>query len=135
MQSNRGFTLIEVLLCLSITIILSSLTMPQMFIKEKSTSIEEQYISIRSLLEEAKTMALLYHQNVELYMHNNELEYRSNNGNRKIVLDKNYYFKNDNQIYFNQNGNINQGNTVLLCNQKECKSLVFNVGSGDFYLK
>lgn len=132
--NKQGFTIIEVLLCLSITIVLSMLSMPQFFTK-RAISIEEQYVSVRSLLEEAKTTALLYHQKVTMHINSNVIEYQCDTFSRKLVLDEQYYFENSNEVHFNQNGNINQGNTISLCNQEQCRSIVFNVGSGDFYLK
>lgn len=126
--------MVETLLCLSITLLLSMMTMPMIIDKQGIISMETQFSRIRSLLEEAKTLALTQHQKVELIIDTNKIGYQGVKS-RELLLDKDYYFEDIKEIYYNKNGNINQGNSILLCHQELCKSIVFNVGSGDFYLK
>ena len=52
-----------------------------------------------------------------------------------LKLDSEYYFENSFKLNFNENGNINSGNHLNICNGRGCKSIVFNVGSGSFYVK
>ena len=135
MQNNQGFTMVEVLFCLSIIIVLSSFTITLSIQKKDVSSIELEFSKVQSILEEAKTVALKTHQQVNIEIEHDSIYYQTNDMQRTVVLSNTYYFDNIKEIYFNDKGNINQGNTISLCNQTLCKSIVFNVGSGDFYLK
>lgn len=135
MRNNNGFTMVEVLFCLSIIIVLSSFTITLSIQKKDVSSIELEFSKVQSLLEEAKAIALTRHQRVDIEMEENSISYQNDDKDRTVILTDSYYFTNSKEVYFNANGNINQGNTISLCNQNLCKSIIFNVGSGDFYLK
>lgn len=134
MLNNRGFTLIEVIFSISVIIILSLFTLSYACLSPVHLSIEQQCNQVISLLQDAKTQALLNHQKIDIIIENNQISY--NSGNQHVLkLDENYYFENSFELYFNKNGNINSGNTLKLCDKHTCKSIVFNVGSGAFYVK
>lgn len=134
MLNNRGFTLIEVIFSISVIIILSLFTLSYARLSPVYLSIEQQCNQVISLLQDAKTQALLNHQKIDIIIENNQISY--NSGNQHVLkLDENYYFENSFELYFNKNGNINSGNTLKLCDKHTCKSIVFNVGSGAFYVK
>lgn len=135
MLTNRGFTMIEVLFCLSTIIILSTLTLSFTLQNKSSSNFETEFVKIQSLLEEAKTLAINEHQKVDIEIDSNSIGYTVDRRQRTITLAGNFYLDDIKEMYFNNNGNINRGNTIQLCNINECRSIVFNVGSGDFYLK
>ena len=90
--------------------------------------------SVIRLFLYCRTQALLNHQKIDIIIENNQISY--NDGNQHVLkLDENYYFENSFELYFNKNGNINSGNTLKLCDKNTCKSIIFNVGSGVFYVK
>ena len=129
MLNNRGFTLIEVIFSISVIIILSLFTLSYARLSPVHLSIEQQCNQVISLLQDAKTQALLNHQKIDIIIENNQISY--NSGNQHVLkLDENYYFENSFELYFNKNGN-----TLKLCDKHTCKSIVFNVGSGAFYVK
>ncbi len=134
MLINRGFTLIEVIFSISVIIILSLFTLRYARLSPVHSSIKQQCNQVISLLQDAKTQALLNHQKIDIIIENNQISY--NDGNQHVLkLDENYYFENSFELYFNKNGNINSGNTLKLCDKNTCKSIIFNVGSGVFYVK
>lgn len=135
MLANKGFTMIEVIFVLGIVILLSMFTITFSLENRNTSSVEVEYAKIQSLLQEAKTIAITTHQRVDIEMEATSISYTTSNKQRRLTLAPLYYFDSIKDIYFNHNGNINQGNTIQLCNNKRCQSIVFNVGSGDFYLK
>ena len=134
MQNDYGFTLIEVLFTISIIIILSLFTFHFSITISPHLSIDQQCNKIISLLQDAKTKALLNHERVDILISDNQISY-DYQGEHIVDLDSNYYIQEAFELYFNKNGNINSGNHLNICNQKMCKSIVFNVGSGAFYVK
>ncbi|WP_455683355.1 prepilin-type N-terminal cleavage/methylation domain-containing protein [Thomasclavelia sp.] len=134
MRSNQGFTLIEVIFTISIIIILSLFTLDFAISSPPQLSIDQQCNKVINLLEEAKTKALINHEQVDILIDVDQISY---NYQKEFVvkLNKNYYFQDSFELYFNKNGNVNSGNHLNICNQKECRSIIFNVGSGTFYVK
>lgn len=134
MRSNQGFTLIEVIFTISIIIILSLFTLNFAISSPPQSSIDQQCNKVINLLEEAKTKALINHEQVDILIDVDQISY---NYQKEFVvkLNKNYYFQDSFELYFNKNGNVNSGNHLNICNQKECRSIIFNVGSGTFYVK
>lgn len=134
MRSNQGFTLIEVIFTISIIIILSLFTLNFAISSPPQLSIDQQCNKVINLLEEAKTKALINHEQVDILIDVDQISY---NYQKEFVvkLNNNYYFQDSFELYFNKNGNVNSGNHLNICNQKECRSIIFNVGSGAFYVK
>lgn len=134
MQDNHGFTLIEVVFSISIIIILSMFTLHFAITISPHLSIDQQCNRIIDLLQDAKTKALLNHERINILISNNQISY-DYQGEHTVELDSNYYIQDVFELYFNKNGNINSGNHLNICNQEMCKSIIFNVGSGVFYVK
>lgn len=134
MQDNHGFTLIEVIFSISIIIILSVFTLNYAITLSPHLSIDQQCDEIIGLLQEAKTKALLNHEKINILISDNQISYDFQ-GKHSIELDSNYYIQDVFELYFNKNGNINSGNHLNICSQEICKSIIFNVGSGAFYVK
>lgn len=134
MQNSHGFTLVEVIFTTSIIIILSLFTLRFAITKVPYSSIDQQCQRIIGLLQEAKTKALLNHERIDILIENNQISY-DHQGKYIVKLDSNCYIQDMFELYFNKNGNINSGNHLNVCNQEKCKSIIFNVGSGAFYVQ
>ncbi len=134
MRDNQGFTLVEVIFTISIIIILSLFTLSFAISSPPQLSIEQQCSKVIDLLEEVKAKALINHKQINVLIDINQISY---NYQKEFIvkLDENYYFQDSFELYFNKNGNVNSGNHLNICNQKECRSIIFNVGSGVFYVK
>lgn len=134
MQIKSGFTLIEVIFTISIIIILSLFTLNFAISSPPQLSIEQQCSKVIALLEDAKTRALINHEQIDILIETDRISYNYQK-DFIVKLNENYYFQDSLELYFNKNGNVNSGNHLNICNQKECRSIIFNVGSGTFYVK
>lgn len=134
MQNNQGFTLIEVIFTISVIIILSFFTLHYAISSPPQLSFNQQCNKIISFLEEVKTKALLNHKRIDILIESARISYDFQ-GIVFLELDQNYYFENSFELYFNKNGNINSANHLDVCNRETCKSIIFNLGSGVFYVK
>ena len=97
----------------------------------KASQLEEHL----ALLEEAKTLALTSHNQVDINISSNQISYSQGNKSRTLLLNFSYYFKYYYDFHFNKNGNISSGGRIELGNTNEIKTIILNVGSGAFYVR
>lgn len=135
MFQNKGFTLIEVLLTLSIIIVLSVLTFPYMPTQSLAYNEDMIQYQIASLIDHAKSYALTNHQQVNITFTQNTISYQENQKRIQYILPEKCYFSHLKKVYFNKNGNINQGNHILIHLKNKSLKLVFHLGNGDFYFE
>lgn len=134
MLGKKGFTMVEMLFVLSIMIVLSVFTLHFSISNRPKIAIEQQCSQIISLLEEAKTLALTSHDQVDINISSNQISYSQGNKSRTLLLNFSYYFKYYYDFHFNKNGNISSGGRIELGNTNEIKTIILNVGSGAFYV-
>lgn len=127
--------MIEMLFVLSIMIVLSVFTLHFSISNRPKIAIEQQCSQIISLLEEAKTLALTSHNQVDINISSNQISYSQGNKSRTLLLNFSYYFKYYYDFHFNKNGNISSGGRIELGNTNEIKTIILNVGSGAFYVR
>lgn len=135
MLGKKGFTMVEMLFVLSIMIVLSVFTLRFSISNRPKIAIEQQCSQIISLLEEAKTLALTSHNQVDINISSNQISYSQGNKSRTLLLNISYYFKYYYDFHFNKNGNISSGGRIELGNTNEIKTIILNVGSGAFYVR
>lgn len=135
MLGKKGFTMVEILFVLSILIVLSVFTLHFSISNRPKIAIEQQCSQIISLLEEAKTLALTSHDQVDINISSNQISYSQGNKSRTLLLNFSYYFKYYYDFHFNKNGNISSGGRIELGNTNEIKTIILNVGSGAFYVR
>ena len=135
MLGKKGFTMFEMLFVLSIMIVLSVFTLHFSISNRPKIAIEQQCSQIISLLEEAKTLALTSHNQVDINISSNQISYSQGNKSRTLLLNFSYYFKYYYDFHFNKNGNISSGGRIELGNTNEIKTIILNVGSGAFYVR
>lgn len=135
MLGKKGFTMVEMLFVLSIMIVLSVFTLHFSISNRPKIAIEQQCSQILSLLEEAKTLALTSHDQVDINISSNQISYSQGNKSRTLLLNFSYYFKYYYDFHFNKNGNISSGGRIELGNTNEIKTIILNVGSGAFYVR
>lgn len=135
MYQNNGFTLIEMLLVLSIMITLSTLAFPYM--KKQTAYISNESIQkqILMIIDQAKSQAIISHEKIILNITSHEIYYFNENQKYNFVLPDNYYFNNIKEVYFNKDGNINQANHIDLITPQKKYTLVFHLGAGDYEFK
>lgn len=127
--------MVEILFVLSILIVLSVFTLHFSISNRPKIAIEQQCSQIISLLEEAKTLALTSHDQVDINISSNQISYSQGNKSRTLLLNFSYYFKYYYDFHFNKNGNISSGGRIELGNTNEIKTIILNVGSGAFYVR
>ena len=127
--------MVEMLFVLSIMIVLNVFTLHFSISNRPKIAIEQQCSQIISLLEEAKTLALTSHNQVDINISSNQISYSQGNKSRTLLLNFSYYFKYYYDFHFNKNGNISSGGRIELGNTNEIKTIILNVGSGAFYVR
>lgn len=135
MLGSRGFTLVEMLFSLFIITVISLFSISFQTSKVGAKEIEEMYFQVRSLIEEARTVAISSHSVVSLDITSHSIGYQSTQKGREVQLTKGISFTNIKTIYFNQNGTINRGNHIYIGTKVLKYKIIFTVGSGDFYLQ
>ena len=132
MCQNKGFTLIEMLLVLSIIISLSALSFPYMKKKITYTSNESLQKQILMIIDQAKSKAIISHEKVDLTITPHEIYFLDENQKCNLILPDDCFFNNIRDIYFNKDGNINQANHIDLITPQKKYMLVFHLGAGDY---
>lgn len=135
MLDSRGFTLVEMLFSLFIVTVISLFSLSFQTPKVGAIEIEEMYSQVRSLIEEARTVAITSHNTVSLEITNRSIGYQTAKQGREVLLTKGISFTDIKNIHFNSNGTINQGNHMYIGTNKLKYKIIFTVGSGDFYLQ
>ena len=135
MFQNKGFTLIEMLLVISIILTLSVLSFP--FMNTKTIYITDECVKkqIGMIINQAKSKAIISHEKVSLIVSKQEISFIDHQKKYKVVLPNNYFFNNIKEIYFNKDGNINQANHIDLIAPKKKYTLIFYLGAGDYEFK
>lgn len=131
MFQNKGFTLIETLLVLSIIISLTLLNIPYY---HHDYSLDDDLIKDRvgMIIEQAKQHSIIYHKQTDLFIRNKEIYFMKNDNKICFSLPDNCYFSDLKEIYFNELGNINQANHVNLTTTSKKYKLVFHLGAGEY---
>lgn len=135
MYQSKGFTLIEMIFVVAIIISLTFLTLPYCHHQTLSHDIDMIKYNISSIINGAKAQALTFHQRIDLKLTDRQISYQYNEKTVSYLLPKDCYFSNIKTIYFNENGNINKANHIILNYQNESIKLIFHLGSGDFYFE
>ena len=135
MFQNKGFTLIEMLLVISIILTLSVLSFPFMNKKKIYTTDETVKKQIEMIINQAKSKAITSHEKVDLIISNKEISFFDDQQKYSVILPDDYSFNNIKEIYFNKDGNINQANHIDLITPKKNYTLIFHLGAGDYEFK
>ena len=128
MFQNKGFTLIEMLLVISIILTLSVLSFP--FMNTKTIYITDECVKkqIGMIINQAKSKAIISHEKVSLIVSKQEISFIDHQKKYRVVLPNNYFFN-------NIKGNINQANHIDLIAPKKKYTLIFHLGAGDYEFK
>ena len=135
MYQNKGFTLVEMIFVVSIIISLTFITLPYFHHQTLSHDIDIIKYHICSIINGAKAEALTFHQKINLEFSSHELSYQNNEKTVSYYLPEQCYFSSIKDIYFNENGNINKANHIILNYKDEKIKLIFHLGSGDYYFE
>ena len=91
MFQNKGFTLIEMLLVISIILTLSVLSFP--FMNTKTIYITDECVKkqIGMIINQAKSKAIISHEKVSLIVSKQEISFIDHQKKYKVVLPNNYF--------------------------------------------
>lgn len=135
MSASRGFTLIEQLFVLSVIIVMTMFTLPYYRLHFNNDRIENIQFCISAIINGAKAQALTTHQKVELNFSDSHISYQQNDKDIRYNLPEEAHFSHLTNVSFNENGNINQANHIVLNYKDSQYKLIFHLGSGDYYFK
>ncbi|MDD8048806.1 MAG: prepilin-type N-terminal cleavage/methylation domain-containing protein [Thomasclavelia sp.] len=134
MPNKKGFTMIEMIFVISIIVTISILSLTTI---QMSKSKYDNVIigEVLQLIDEARTVSLTKYEKVDLIFKTKSLTIKSKSINKVLNLDGDYYFDDIKEIYYNDKGNINEANHINLCSSTSTKQIIFNLGSGSYYVK
>ena len=135
MYQNKGFTMVEMLFVISIIVSLSLLSFPYLKNKNEYTNVDNLKNQILVIINQAKGQAINSRKKTELNISSQELYFNCENQKCGIVLPIGYSFSNIKEVYFNENGNINQANHIDFNTPYKKYTLVFHLGAGDYEFK
>ena len=136
MFQNKGFTLIEMLLVISIILTLSVLSFP--FMKTKTIYITDECVKkqIGMIINQAKSKAIISHEKVSLIVSKQEISFIDHQKKYKVVLPNNYFFNNIKEIYFVDN-TLTENATLFVCADNgtgyyDSQNRFINIDTGSF---
>ncbi|MFV0393256.1 MAG: prepilin-type N-terminal cleavage/methylation domain-containing protein [Coprobacillaceae bacterium] len=88
MQNRKGFTLVEMLFTLFIITLLSLVSLTFYNTKSDEKIVLENYMEVKSIIEEARTIALTTHRKVSLEINKNRIGYQNDSHERILELSK-----------------------------------------------
>lgn len=135
MYQNKGFTLIEMIFVIAIIISLTFITLPYCHHQTLSNDVDIIKYNISSIINSAKAEALTFHQKIDLEFTSHKISYQNNENTISYLLPEQCYFSSIKDVYFNENGNINKANHIILNYKDESIKLIFHLGSGDYYFE
>lgn len=132
LANRKGFTLVEMIFVLAITVIISSITLA--FRKPKASA-QAQIALVTHAFQLARSQAMVKHETVKVVCDSNRVEISSNQFEKEVVLANDYQFLNHYQFTFNASGHIKIAKTIRLSSPGRIYEFVFQLGSGVFYVQ
>ncbi len=132
MLNNRGFTLIEMMFVLSLTIIISNIGF---FYHRATITQEDQLALVRSTFDLARIHAIVDKETVKVEVSSQEIMIHSNSFNKTVSLNDGYHFINNHSFSYNDSGHIKIAKRIILQAPKKKYAFVFQLGSGTYYVE
>lgn len=129
--NRKGFTLIEMLLVISI---MCTLTLLNMSIHNPKVSQQDTVQQISDFIYQAKINAMVNKDKTTIVLSGNKLSYSSSSTNQTVYL-KNGIVKKKYTFSYNSKGNIYKATTINFYIDGSLIEFVFQVGSGSFYVR
>ena len=127
---SKGFTVIEMLFVLSITIFLSLLCMTP---HTRTIKEEEEIALIKAMFDEARAMAIVEKDTVKVSVSNHRVDLIGKE-NKTLNLEQGYTFLTNHTFTFNDYGHIKIAKTLVLKTPHHTKKFVFQLGSGAYHV-
>lgn len=127
---KKGFTVIEMLFVLSITIFLSSLCMTM---HTRTINEQEEIALIKAMFDEARAMAIVEKDTVKVSVSNHRIDLIGKE-NKTLNLEEGYQFLTNHTFTYNDHGRIKIAKTLVLKTPHHTRNFVFQLGSGAYYV-
>lgn len=132
MYTEHGFTLIEMMLVLSLITSMSLLVMMQ---RPVTISTQDEIIAISQTFDQARMYALTHKETVKIAVTKHQINLSSAHYQQTYRLHKPYAFTNSHSFSYNSSGHIKIAKTLKLKTPDGSKSFVFQLGSGAYYVQ
>lgn len=132
LHNKRGFTLLEMMFVLSITLILAALGFRFHMPKVPETQ-EVRLLSDTFKNARMKACALKEKQTIDV--EETDIYIYDSHDSHHIKLAKGYRFETTHTFSYNTSGRIKRPKTLILEGPKHSYRFVFQIGSGTFYVK
>jgi len=144
MSNQKGFTLIEILIVLTIVSVLTFISIPR--INELIQAKEMNYFleQFREDMLYVQQYAMVRKVSVAVLFYPYQSTYRITEGNMlgRVLLHRTYSANLEihpatlqSPLMFLKNGNVNKSGTILITNGEQTYKIVFLLGKGRFYVE
>lgn len=134
MPAKSGFTMIEMIFVLAITMTLMAISLP-VASRSVSPSLEKQAHQIVAQIDHAKTNSQLNHIPTTITMTGTIMKISDNQQLDLTYELHNCRFSKNIELDFNKSGHINQANTIELVAREEAVAIVVNLATGHSYVR
>ncbi|QOR65505.1 type II secretion system protein [Cytobacillus suaedae] len=141
-NNQRGFTLIEILLVLTVLSVITSVSFLQLKPVVEAKKIQSFFQTLENDLLFAQNYAMSHSESVYVYFMDHEFHYKVLVGSSKReVLRRNYsnnitipYNNLTHGVIYLSNGNLSKSGTILFDIKGEVYKITFLLGKGRFYV-
>jgi prepilin-type N-terminal cleavage/methylation domain-containing protein len=133
LRDHHGFTLIEMIFVLAITVVLASFGF---LFHTPHVSDEDEIRMVSNIFSQARLQACAMKERQYVVCKDDDLQVSSTSGTIHITLNKGYHFVEDHDFYYSNKGHIRKPKTVYLKSPSDkIYAFVFQLGSGTFYVR
>ncbi|WP_449536962.1 competence type IV pilus minor pilin ComGD [Ferdinandcohnia sp. Marseille-Q9671] len=140
---EKGFTLIEALLVLSVVIIISSISLLQLRPLHESKKIDHFLEQLQNDIFYAQQYAISHSETTQLYFNASQSYYRVNTGiSNEVVLFRKIdtsitvqYTTLGTTLVFTKSGNIQRAGEIRFRSKGDTYKVTFQIGKGRFYVQ
>lgn len=141
-NKEKGFTLIEVLLVLSVLAVLTSLSILHLKPLNEKKTIDFFFEQLQNDLFYAQQYAISHNETVKVVFQDTKPQYSTVIGGINSIVQLREFDKAikiqfatlGSTLYFNSSGNINKSGTMLVIYKKTTYRVTFLLGKGRFYV-
>lgn len=132
MHDRCGFTLVEMMLVLSLTLILASIG----FVFHPPTiKSDQEILLLESAFKNARMKACALKEKQTIDVNDQDIYIYDTHDDTHLSLPRGYHFLTNHTFSYNAAGHINKPKTLILQAPHRSYSFVFQLGSGTFYVE
>ncbi|MFT4412614.1 competence type IV pilus minor pilin ComGD [Fredinandcohnia humi] len=140
--NNKGFTLVEILLVLSIVSMMTLISLLQLRPLHDSKKIDQFLHQLQNDLFYSQQYAISHSEMTKVFFSETEPFYRIYSGAKnKVILTRTFdesirfqYITLGSTLYFNSNGNVQRSGSIRVKYKGDTYTITFLLGKGRFYV-